>query len=108
MADREQQKGYSYHEMSNQVLQGNRRRRYGEPTGEVESLRGRGDVGRMGDRVAKAEKTEFTAKVEKARKKRQKREHTSSSSRQPLAAAGGQTILDMGDLTGYQPSTEGK
>ena len=77
MADRDQhQKGYSYQEMSNQVIQGKSRRRYGEPTGEVESLRGREDIGRMGDRVSKKEKKEFASKVENARKKRQKREHS--------------------------------
>ena len=55
MAEREElQKQYAYHEMSSKVVQADRsarRSRRGEPTGEVESLRGRTDVGRMGDRV---------------------------------------------------------
>ena len=119
MADREDvQKMYSYTEMSNKVQQADRsafRRRNREPTGEVESLRGRSDIGRMGDRVAQTEKTEFTSKIERARKKRQKREHSSSAgaaaagsrSATNVLASGGQTILDLGDLTGYQPSTDG-
>lgn len=113
MAEREElQKRYAYHEMSNKVEQADRsqlRRRRGEPTGEVESLRGRNDVGRMGDRVAKTEKKEFSSKIERARKKRQKREHPSSATggkRENMLAAGGQSILDMGNLTGYQPSTD--
>ena len=101
---------YSYHEMSNKVEQADRshlRRRRGEGTGEVESLRGRTDVGKMGDRVAQAEKTEFTSRVERARKKRQKREDTNPRQAQANVLAGGQSILDLGDLTGYQPSTDG-
>lgn len=116
MADREEfNKRYAYHEMSSKVEQADRsllRRRYREPTGEVESLRGRTDIGHMGDRVVKTEKKEFATKIERARKKRQKREHSSAttaagSSRNILAASGGQSILDLGDLTGYQPSTDG-
>lgn len=114
MAERDEiQKQYAYHEMSNKVEQANRpRRRRGEPTGEVESLRGRNDNGRMGDRVGKTERKEFTSKIERARKKRQKREHPSSATgggggrENILAAAGGQSILDLGNLTGYQPSTD--
>ena len=113
MADRgDMNKQYSYHEMSNKVEQADRsllRGRKREPTGEVESLRGRGNIGKMGDRVAKKEKTEFTSKIERARKKRQKREHGGADAAgrsNVLAAAGGQTILDLGDLTGYQPSTD--
>lgn len=112
MAEREEiQKRYAYHEMSNKVERADpsqRRRRRGEATGEVESLRGRAEVGRMGDRVAKTEKTEFTSKIERARKKRQKREHPSSATggRENTVVSGGQSILDMGNLTGYQPSTD--
>ena len=102
---------YSYNEMSNKVEQADRshlRRRRGEGTGEVESLRGRSDVGKMGDRVAQAEKTEFTSRVERARKKRQKHDH-GDNKRQAQASIvqGGQSILDLGDLTGYQPTTDG-
>ena len=114
---------YSYNEMSNKVEQADRsqihRRSRGEGTGEVESLRGRTDVGKMGDRVARAvEKTEFASRVERARKKRQKRDDhpgdiiSSSSNKRPAHQAnigigsGGPSILEMGDLTGYQPSTD--
>ena len=117
MADREaQQSGYSYHEMSSKVQQADRSllpRRRGEPTGEVESLRGRKDIGRMGDRIAETSKTrpaEIEEKLERAQKKRQKREHgrTGASRRGEniLAASGGQSILDLGSLTGYQPTTD--
>ena len=113
MADREaHQKGYSYHEMSNKVEQADRsvlRGRGSEPTGEVESLRGREQIGRMGDRIesGKTRPAEVEAKLEKAQKKRQKREQTSTrrGGDSILAASGGQTILDLGSLTGYQPST---
>lgn len=120
MAERDEiQRRYAYHEMSNKVEQADRsrRRNRGEPTGEVESLRGRNDIGRMGDRVIKTEKTEFTSKIERARKKRQKREHhggtaTSSGATSSrggdniLTVSGGQSILDVGNLTGYQPTTD--
>jgi len=117
MGDREElNKRYAYHEMSNKVEQADRslfRRRNREPTGEVESLRGR-NVGKMGDRIGRTEKTEFTSKIERVRQKRQKREHPSSSavggeSRLENileAGAAGQSILDLGDVTGYQPTTD--
>jgi pre-mRNA-splicing helicase BRR2 len=114
MADREaQQNIYSYNEMSNKVEQADRSLRWGrrdEPTGEVESLRGR-DAGRMGDRIisGKTRLSEVEAKLERAQKKRQKREQTGShrGGDSVLATSGGQTILDMVSLTGYQPSTPG-
>lgn len=116
MAERDAlQKRYAYHEMSNKVEQASRssrRPRDGEATGEVESLRGRAGIGKMGDRVAAVKESrpsELTAKMERAERKRQKREHgaTGSSRRGEsiLAASGGRTILDLGSLTGYQPST---
>ena len=113
MADREaQQKIYSYNEMSSKVMQADRSARRGrnEPTGEVESLRGRENVGRMGDRVALSggktgRPSEVEAKLERANKKRQKREATGGKRESLLGASGGQTILDLGSLTGYQPST---
>ena len=101
MAEREAlQKRYAYAEMSNKVEQADRsqlRGRRREPTGEVETLRGRGDAGRMGDRVVAApEPTRKKAKTESVKPKKE---------RVALASAG-QTILDM-DVTGYQPSTPG-
>eukprot|EP00560_Eucampia_antarctica_P005478 CAMPEP_0197839932 /NCGR_PEP_ID=MMETSP1437-20131217/45030_1 /TAXON_ID=49252 ORGANISM="Eucampia antarctica, Strain CCMP1452" /NCGR_SAMPLE_ID=MMETSP1437 /ASSEMBLY_ACC=CAM_ASM_001096 /LENGTH=63 /DNA_ID=CAMNT_0043449407 /DNA_START=11 /DNA_END=199 /DNA_ORIENTATION=+ len=57
MAERDAiNKRYAYGEMSNKVQQADRSllrpRGSDEPTGEVESLWGRGkDIGRMGDRV---------------------------------------------------------
>lgn len=121
MAEREAlQKRYAYHEMSNKVemaKRSSRRPRDGDPTGEVESLRGRNDIGRMGDRVLQTEGTssssnnkeksrpsELAAKMERAERKRHKREQKPKSESM-LGASGGQTILDLGSLSGYQPST---
>ena len=109
MADREaQQNIYSYHEMSSKVMQADRSaRRRNEPTGEVEPIQ----EGRMGDRIVTSGKTrpsEVEAKMERAQKKRQKRDTTGGRRGDSiLGATGGQTILDLGSLTGYQPSTPG-
>lgn len=101
MAEREAlQKRYAYSEMSNKVEQADRselRGRRREPTGEVETLRGRSDAGRMGDRVLAA--PEPTRKKPKTENEKPKKERVALTS-------GGQTILDV-DVTGYQPSTPG-
>ena len=111
MAENHHQK-YSYHEMSNKVEQADRsllRSRASEPTGEVESLRGRTDIGRMGDRVA-AQKTTRPSELQgNIQRKKQKRGDTSDGRRNKdsvVTASGGQTILDFDNLTGYQPSTQ--
>eukprot|EP00978_Attheya_sp_CCMP212_P008635 scaffold20299_cov53-Attheya_sp.AAC.1 len=126
MAERDaQQKLYAYGEMSNKVEQADRsqrRRRDGEGTGVVESLRGRTDAGRMGDRVSatqaasdtkQSRPAELVEKMERAQKKRTKREQMQKGSggtgsgrrgENILTSSGGQTILDLGTLTGYQPS----
>lgn len=107
MADREAlQKRYAYHEMSNKVEQVDRSRlpsRRSEPSGEVESLRGKSGVGRMGDRVER--KTKPSELLEKAQKK-QKREPKSKPQKSGTSTlmSGGQTILDM-NVSGYQPTT---
>ena len=138
MADREaQQKLYAYGEMSNKVQQANRsslasRRRDG--TGEVETLWGRKDVGRMGDKVSgggggddddtpstaaataksgtkskkKERPVELQEKLERASKKRKQREEatgaTTKMEANVILSNGGRSILEMGDLTGYQPT----
>ena len=147
MADREaQQKLYAYSEMSNKVQQANRTqrgRRGGDGTGEVESLRGRTNVGRMGDKVhAGADDqsgagggkgggdpggggggdgeglkrherpAELEDRMERAKKKRQKRDglegsHGHVKKQNILMSSGGQSILDMGELNGYQPTHAG-
>ncbi len=126
MADREaQQRLYAYSEMSNKVQQADRskRRSRGDGTGEVESLRGRNDIGRMGDRVnasasasSKQDRpAELEEMMERAKKKRQKREGTAnggagdltSKKQNILMSSGGQSILDMGELNGYQPTHAG-
>lgn len=114
------QKGYSYSEMSNKVVQQGRSNRSNEPTGEVESLRGRSGIGRMGDRVAGGDgsgsakhprPSELLNEKKKSKKQRQDplgdagavaRKRTENA----VAASGGQTILDLGNLTGYQPTTQ--
>ena len=122
MADREaQQKLYAYSEMSNKVQKADRsqrRSRGGDGTGEVESLRGRNNVGRMGDRVAasasmKQERpAELEDRMKKAKKKRQKREGVGMGDRcskkhNILMSSGGQSTLDMGELNVYQPTHAG-
>jgi len=119
MADREaQQKLYAYSEMSNKVQQADRsqRRSRGDGTGEVESLRGRNDSGRMGDRVSSIQKTtrpaELEDMMEKAKKKRQKRDGGAGDGghvkkQNILMSSGGQSILDLGELNSYQPTHAG-
>lgn len=114
MADREaQQKLYAYSEMSNKVQQAERSRRSrGEGTGEVETLRGRSDIGRMGDRISKSETEKRPAELEdmmeRAKKKKQKRESTTTGKKDNiLLSSGGQSILDLGELNRYQPTHAG-
>jgi pre-mRNA-splicing helicase BRR2 len=104
--DRAHQK-YSYHEMSNKVQQADRsmlRSRASEPTGEVESLRGRSDKGRMGDRVDQKDKAR-PSELQNAQRKKQKKD-PAEKKESVVTASGGQTILDFDNLTGYQPSTQ--
>ena len=113
MADREaQQKLYAYSEMSNKVQQAERSRRVrGEGTGEVETLRGRSDIGRMGDRITKSDvekrPAELEEMMERAKKKKQKREPTTGKKDNILLSSGGQSILDLGELNRYQPTHAG-
>jgi hypothetical protein len=123
MADREaQQKLYAYSEMSNKVQQADRskRPRVAEGTGEVESLRGRTDIGRMGDRVAanssqsKDRPAELEELMERAQKKKLKRDRNSEGvlsstvkKHNILMSSGGQSISDLGELNGYQPTHAG-
>lgn len=104
-------KGYSYHEMSNKVEKADRsqlRGRGNEPTGEVETLRGRNDIGRMGDRVASEKESRPLKLQEEVNRKRQKRGEPQDARRKEnvVVASGGQTILDFDNLTGYQPTTQ--
>ncbi len=133
MADREaQQKLYAYGEMSNKVQQADRsqrRIRAEEGTGEVQSLRNMTDIGKMGDRVASVgtggdgsskRPSELEEIKERANKKRQKREQQLSggsnsaasgkkrrSGESILVSSGGRSIVDMGELNGYQPTHAG-
>jgi pre-mRNA-splicing helicase BRR2 len=123
MSEKFNQKGYSYSEMSNKVEQADRsliRGRAHEPTGEVESLRGRKDIGRMGDRIAGGDgggsKHPRPSEIlnEKKKSKKQRQDLSGSAvagtarkrSENVVAASGGQTILDLDDLTSYQPTTQ--
>ena len=119
MAERdERQKQYSYAAMSSKVEQADRsslRRNRGEPTGEVETLRGRQDIGRMGDRVvagstAGKSKKEGGGGDHPPPQKKPKRggETTATSRKKSGIAVSGDTILDLGDNLGtaYQPSTD--
>lgn len=121
MAERdEMQKQYGYAAMSNKVEQAVRtnHRDRGEATGEVETLRGRSDIGRMGDRVVATTTTTTTDAGKKSK-------HDTAASKAATAkdpneppkkkakkagniAVSGDTILDLGYNLGasYQPSTE--
>jgi pre-mRNA-splicing helicase BRR2 len=122
MSEKFNQKGYSYSEMSNKVEQADRsliRARAHEPTGEVESLRGRKDIGRMGDRVAGGDgggskhprPSEILNEMKKSKKQRRDLSGNTGMglarkrSQNVAAASGGQTILDLDNLTSYQPTT---
>lgn len=106
MAENVNQK-YSYHEMSNKVEMADRsllRARAHEPTGEVETLRGRSDIGRMGDRIATTGKSRPLELQEKLQRKKHKTDGPIKESAVP--SSGGQSILDFDNLTGYQPTTQ--
>lgn len=112
MAENVNQK-YSYHEMSNKVEMADRsllRGRAHEPTGEVETLRGRTDIGRMGDRVAAAPTASGKSRPlelqEKVQRKKHKAEGGTAVKENVVLASGGQSILDFDNLTGYQPTTQ--
>ena len=94
--------------MSNKVEMADRsllRARAHEPTGEVESLRGRTDVGRMGDRIATT--TGKSRPLELQEKLQRKKHKTEAPAKESIVhASGGQSILDYDNLTGYQPTTQ--
>jgi len=81
-----------------------------EPTGEVETLRGRTDIGRMGDRISttttEGTKSRPLENQEKVQRKKQKLEHTQAPKENTINTSGGQSILDYENLTGYQPTTQ--
>ena len=118
-------KGYSYQEMSSKVEQADRsllRSRAHEPTGEVESLRGRTAIGRMGDRVTgggEGAGGEKHARPSELLRDQQKKKKAKKQQRQQrpdggnvgadnniVNASRGQSILDLDNLTGYQPTTQ--
>ena len=140
MAEREElNRQYAYSAMSNMVTQADRsarRSRGGDGTGEVETLRGRTDIGRMGDALSGGKRgggdagdvttnnKEMEEIRERANRKRMKREKASGAA--PAGAApgeagkmkrsrragvewsgGGGGILDMGEISGYRPTTIG-
>jgi pre-mRNA-splicing helicase BRR2 len=130
MADREElRKQYGYAAMSNKVEQAvrTRDRNSNEATGEVESLRNRSDIGRMGDRVVVSNNNNASSILQKIKKnknhdhdnsmmnqqppnKKSKRSDTitfSTSSHSNIAVSG-DTILDLGYNIGtsYQPSND--
>jgi len=105
--------------MSSKVEQADRsllRSRAHEPTGEVESLRGRNDVGRMGDRMVGGGGQKHTRPSELLRDQEKKRKKTKKQ-QQPEdynarrsdhfdVASRGQSILDLDKFRGYQPTTQ--
>ena len=141
MAEREEMnRQYAYSAMSNMVTQADRsarRSRGGDGTGEVETLRGRTDIGRMGDALAggkrggggpgDADKNKELEEIrERANRKRMKRDkgsggaaaaatgaaageagHSKRSRKAGVEWSGGGGILDMGEISGYRPTTVG-
>ena len=105
--------------MSSKVVQSDRTsKRSREPTGEVESLRaGHREVGRMGDRVVPA-KPATAAAVHPPTKKKTKQQQQrleggaavdggrGGAGKRTGVAVGGESILDLGNLGSYQPTTE--
>lgn len=139
MAEREElNRQYAYSAMSNMVTQADRsarRSRGGDGTGEVETLRGRTDIGRMGDALSGGKRggadaadvatnKEMEEIRERANRKRMKREKASGATPAGAVAGeagkmkrsrragvewsgGGGGILDMGEISGYRPTTIG-
>ena len=111
-------KGYSYQEMSSKVERADRsllRSRAHEPTGEVESLRGRTDVGRMGDRISgegqqkharPSELLRDQQKKKKAKKQQPSEDYHGRRVDNIAVSSTGQSILELDNLTGYQPTTQ--
>lgn len=86
-----------------------RRGRANEPTGEVETLRGRSDIGRMGDRVdaVGASDTPRTRRRE-FDGENQRKKHKQDREQRPITAAvttAGKSIVDLDNVTGYEPTT---
>jgi pre-mRNA-splicing helicase BRR2 len=111
MTDREElQKQYSYAAMSSKVEMSTVRRERGAPTGEVESLRGRNDIGRMGDRIVPPPPPKKKAKISTSQPEEPVPKRSSSTATMhPTIAIAGETILDLGhdlDHQSYRPSTE--
>lgn len=120
MAEREAlQKRYAYQEMSNKVEQADRSLLHPRSQTEhdgAESLWGKANIGRMGDRAGtseiekkksdkdkKSSKNSSTSSSDKKRK-RGKEEEDVVQKKTILGESGGQTILDLGKLSGYQPT----
>lgn len=99
MAEREDiQKQYAYANMSNKVEKADRKSRYRDAgTGVVETLSGRTDIGRMGDLIPAAKPKLPSSKKRKAE------EPTVEKKKKQIT---GETILDLGNVAGYQPTTD--
>lgn len=86
-----------------------RRGRANEPTGEVVTLRGRSDIGRMGDRVDAdgASESQRTRRRDSDGSNQRKKQKHDVEKRPNLAAvtAVGRSIVDLDNVTGYVPST---
>eukprot|EP01113_Clastostelium_recurvatum_P015961 TRINITY_DN1902_c1_g1_i1.p1 TRINITY_DN1902_c1_g1~~TRINITY_DN1902_c1_g1_i1.p1 ORF type:complete len:2154 (-),score=847.63 TRINITY_DN1902_c1_g1_i1:92-6553(-) len=96
---------YAYKTISNLVLQSERSRTSSEPTGEVESLKGK-LAGRMGDRVARERPRELDEKLDKMKKRKTDTKEKEKSA--PDRAKRGRDVLaatDNLDLT-YRPKTK--
>ena len=114
MTDREQQRKqqeiYSYEATSNLVLSSKRSRSKDEPTGEAESLRGKLDTIRMGDRVRKDESNDKRkGSKTKASEKRRRQDDGGGGLPKKKAASATTGILgasDDLDASTYRPKTQ--
>lgn len=96
---------YEYRMNSNLVLEAERDpRRRDEATGEVESLYGRVDSIKMGDRLGSSRSTELTDRIE--RLKRQQTEHLSEERRPKRSRLEAGSVLAASEESmGYRPRT---
>ena len=112
MADHEQQRRqheiYSYEASSNLVLNSKRSRSAkDEPNGEAESLRGKLDTIRMGDRVRKDESSDKRKGIKsKVNEKRRRQDDGGSGLPKKKAAPGILGASDDLDGSTYRPKTE--
>eukprot|EP01041_Mallomonas_annulata_P002895 gene2895-5684_t len=108
---------YEYRANSNLVLEADRdnRRRSDEPTGEVESLHGRLDGVRMGDKMMKTSKSELDERIKQGKVRRERDDAAEEVAKKKrtenrvfVASIGGTVLTETEDLDSinYRPKTK--